>query len=89
MTNDITNKAVTDNEAQERMKELKAEVRALAEWKKKIEEQTLQGAARSAPIGSPLQSPLGPTARLAIDRATRPPDRNQLDLIGPIAGRVK
>jgi hypothetical protein len=67
---------------------LEAEVRALAQWKKNIEQQMHQGRP-NAPIGTPLQGVLSPTAQLAIDRASRPPDVNQLDLIGPVAGRAK
>ena len=72
------------NEENERMKELQAQVKALEEWKRKIEEQQNQPRG-NAPIGSPLQGMLGPTARLAIDRASVPKvEVNQLDLIGPV-----
>jgi hypothetical protein len=75
---------MTDEE-KEQMAELRAQVLALDEWKRKITEQQNQGAARSAPIGSALQGVLGPTAQLAIDRAARPTiEVNQLDLIGPV-----
>jgi hypothetical protein len=68
----------------EEMAELKAEVRALAEWKRQVEAQQNQPRP-NAPIGSPLQGVLGPTAQLAIDRASVPKDEvNQLDLIGPV-----
>jgi hypothetical protein len=79
-----------DKDAQ--MAELKAQVKAqaleLEKFKRQFEEQQNQGRP-NAPIGSPLQGVLSPTAQLAIDRATRPPDVNQLDLIGPVGGRVK
>jgi hypothetical protein len=79
---------MTDEEKDARMAELQAQVKALEEWKRKITEQLNQPRG-NAPIGTPLQGVLSPTAQLAIDRATRPPDRDQLDLVGPIATRVK
>jgi hypothetical protein len=79
---------MTDEEKDARMAELQAQVLALEEWKRKITEQLNQPRG-NAPIGSPLQGVLSPTAQLAIDRAARPPDVNQLDLIGPVGGRVK
>jgi hypothetical protein len=73
---------MTNDEKDERMKELEAEVKALAAWRKKIEEQQSQPP-RNTPIGSPLEGVLGPTAQLAIDRATRPKvEVDQLDLVG-------
>jgi hypothetical protein len=83
MSEDVTNKAVTDSE---RMKELEAQVLALEKWKNEIIAQQNQPRP-NAPIGTPLQGVLGPTAQLAIDRAARPPDVNQLDLIRPVAGK--
>ena len=77
---------MTDEE-NERMKELQAQVKALEEWKRKIEEQLNQPRG-NAPIGTPLQGVLGPTAQLAIDRASRPPDVDQLDLIRLTGGPV-
>ena len=72
---------MTESEKDARMKELEAQVRALAEWRKGIEAQQNQPRP-NAPIGSPLEGMLGPTARLAIDRASRPKvDANQLDLV--------
>ena len=77
----------TDKDAM--MEELKAQVKAQAlelqklkrEWEEKQDRDVFM-AAKSAPIGSRLESPVGQgTARLAIDRATRPPDVDQLNLI--------
>ena len=66
------------------IKELLAEQKALrermAQWEQQKAEDVFK-AARSAPTGTPLSGVLGPTARIAIDNATRGPDRDQLDLI--------
>jgi hypothetical protein len=71
-----------DKDAQ--MAELKAQVKAqaleLEKFKRQFEAQQNQPRPNT-PIGSPLEGTLGPTAKLAIDRATRPPDRDQLDLV--------
>jgi hypothetical protein len=87
MSDDADKPVSQDTDKDAMMAELKAQVLALEKWKREYEERQAQDvfkAARSAPTGAPLESPLGPTAKLAIDRAERPPDRDQLDLINAV-----
>jgi hypothetical protein len=69
------------------IKEILAEQKAIRERMARWEEQKAEDvfkAARSAPTGTPLSGVLGPTAKLAVDRAERGPDRDQLDLINAV-----
>jgi hypothetical protein len=88
MTKDVTDKNVTDNVVSEdkdaQMAELKAQVLALEKWKQEVMARDFQHRRNTAPTGTPLSGVLGPTAQLAIDRASRGPDRDQLDLINVV-----
>ena len=82
---------MTEDDKDERIKQLEAqvevlstEVRAQAAWRRAVEDREFEHRRATAATGAPLSGALGPTARLAIDSATRGPDVDQLNLISRV-----